>query len=496
MAEILFPRQEGKPLFGARLIEAYEQAGIVYRRAAGDPDQYLLPDETRSALTAKARREGLRLSEVASDLHSRLAQYFDNQHGIGIEAVVKSEVDEQSLNSDHPALIEAAYHVVMSYVPIRQEMNKVDPERFWRSMAGSIWLNNLDKRLNAARLSSMSQPDLDQLLKDFDEEAERFDKEWSFQVGEELRELGRAGRLFTGWASNPDFIQERVKESDHKAFWLGQYAAFLENQRRDYGEAERFYKLAVNADANDANNLGNYALFLKNQRQDYDEAERFYKRAVEADPNDARNLGNYALFLSDERRDYDEAERFYKRAVEADPNHARNLGNYAFFLSDQRRDYEEAERFYKRAVEADPNHAINLGNYALFLENQRRDYDEAERFYKRAVEADPNNANSLGNYALFLNNQRPDYDDAELVYHLAVEVVPNHANNRGNYASFLKIQRRDYDEAERFYKRAVEVDPNHANNLGNYALFLSHERPDYDEAERFYKRAVEADPNN
>jgi len=157
MAEILFPRQKGKPLFGARLIEAYEQAGIVYRRAAGDPDQYLLPDETRSALTAKARREGLLQSEVASVLHSKLAKYFDNQHGIRIEAVIKSEVDEQSLNKDHPALIEAAYHVVMSYVPSRQEKNKVDPERFWRSMAGSIWLNNLDKRLNASTNNGRSR---------------------------------------------------------------------------------------------------------------------------------------------------------------------------------------------------------------------------------------------------------------------------------------------------------------------------------------------------
>src|SRR5262245_25033044 len=229
MAEILFPRQEGKPLFGARLIEAYEQAGIVYRRAVGDPDLYLLPDETRSALTAKARREGVWLGEVASDLHSRLAQYFDNQHGIEIEAVVKSEVDEQSLNGDHPALIEAAYHVVMSDVPGRQEKNKVDLERFWRSMAGSIWLNNLGKRLNAARFSGMSQSRLDQLLKSFDEMAESFDKQWSFQIGEELRELGRAGRLVTGWASNPDFFQERIKESNHKAFWLGQYALFLKN---------------------------------------------------------------------------------------------------------------------------------------------------------------------------------------------------------------------------------------------------------------------------
>jgi tetratricopeptide (TPR) repeat protein len=396
MAEILFPRQEGKPLFGARLIEAYEQAGIVYRRATGDPDQYMLPDETRSALTAKARREGWWQNEVASDLHSRLAQYFDNQHGIQIEALIKSEVDERSLNrdhfvligaskvsvislpvvellnKDHPALIEAAYHVVVSYVPSRQVPNKIDPERFWRSMAGSIWLNNLDKRLIAALLNSMSRLEIDQLLKSFDDEAESFDKQWSVQVGEELRELGRAGRLVTGWARNPDFFQERIKESNHKAFWLGQYAAFLTNPRRDYDEAERFYKRAIDADPNNARNLGNYAVFLENNRHDHDGAEQYFKFAIEADPNDARNLGAYALFLEMNRHNYGEAERFYKLAIEADPNNAINLGNYAIFLQARRGNYDETEQFHRRAIALNPADANSCGSLAQILMAQGR----------------------------------------------------------------------------------------------------------------------------
>jgi tetratricopeptide (TPR) repeat protein len=372
MSEILFPRQEGKPLFGARLVEAYEQAGIVYRRTAGDPDQYLLPDETRSALTAKARRDGLWQSEVAGDLHLRLAQYFDNRHGIGGEVRVGSGVDGQSLNRDHPALIEAAYHVVMSYLPSRQRKNKVDPDRFWRSMAGSISLNNLDKRLNAARLDGMSQSGLDQLLKSFDEEAEHFDKQWSFQVGEELRELGRTGRLVAGWARDLDFHQERIKESDHKAFWLSQYAVLLSENQRDNDEAERLYKFAVEADPNHANNLGNYAVFLEKNRRDYDQAERYYKLAVGADPGHANNLGNYAVLLSDHRRDYDEAERYYNLAVGVDPNDSHWLSGYAIFLQVKRGNYDEAERFCRRAIALNPGNAILCCNLAQMLLAQGR----------------------------------------------------------------------------------------------------------------------------
>jgi tetratricopeptide (TPR) repeat protein len=396
MAEILFPRRDDKPLFGARLIEAYERDGIVYRRAVGDPDQYLLPDETRSALTAKARREGLWQSKVARDLHSQLAQYFDKQHGIGIEAVIESEVNEQSLNrdhfvligagkvsvislpageslnKDHPALIEAAYHVVMSYAPSRRDKSKIDPERFWRSMSGSIWLNNFSKRLIAARLSSMSRLEFELLLEGFEEEAKRFDKQWSFQVGEELRELGRAGRLVTGWVSNPDFYQERIKESNHKAFWLGQCAAFLMDDRRDNDETERLFNLSIEADPIHARNLGNYAMLLEKNRHDYDGAERFYKLAIEADPSNANNLVAYAVFLSDHRRSYDEAERFYKLAIEADPSNANILDAYAIFLQTQRGNYEEAEQFHCQAMALNPSGANLRGNLAQMLLAQGR----------------------------------------------------------------------------------------------------------------------------
>jgi Tfp pilus assembly protein PilF len=43
--------------------------------------------------------------------------------------------------------------------------------------------------------------------------------------------------------------------------------------------------------------LSNYALFLRNNRKDLDGAERYYRLALEADPKVANNLTNYAGFL-------------------------------------------------------------------------------------------------------------------------------------------------------------------------------------------------------
>ncbi len=148
--------------------------------------------------------------------------------------------------------------------------------------------------------------------------------------------------------------------------------------------------------------LGDYANFLTDDRKDHDVAELFYKRAIESDPKHADNLCNYAIFLTDVRKDHDAAEALHQRAIESDPKHANNLGNYAIFLKDIRNEYDTAETNYKRAIEADPKHAGYLGNYAIFLTEVRKDHDAAEALYQRAIEADPKHSNNLGNYGQFL----------------------------------------------------------------------------------------------
>ncbi len=67
---------------------------------------------------------------------------------------------------------------------------------------------------------------------------------------------------------------------------------------------------------------GNFALFMKNIRKNYDEAERLYRKALELDPKNANNTGNFANFMKDIRENYDEAERLYRKALELDPKHA------------------------------------------------------------------------------------------------------------------------------------------------------------------------------
>ena len=289
--------------------------------------------------------------------------------------------------------------------------------------------------------------------------------------------------------------QEGVRKFSSSAELIGNYAIFLKNIRKDYDQAEHYYRRALDLNPNHANNNGNYAIFLKDIRQDYDQAERYYKKALEFEPNHANNNGNYAIFLKDIRQDYDQAERYYKKALELDPNEALYNSSYANFLKNIRHDYDQAEQYYKKALKLDPNHLNTNSNYANFLTDIRKDHDQAEQYYKKALELDPNEALYNSNYANFLKNIRHDYDQAEQYYKKALELDPDDANTNSNYGLFSHEIRKNYDQAEHFYKKALELDPNHVYANGNYANFLTDIRKDHDQAEHHYKKALELDPN-
>ena len=127
-----------------------------------------------------------------------------------------------------------------------------------------------------------------------------------------------------------------------------------------------------------------YALFEKEQRN-FDEARRLFKRAVEADPSHAPSWQAYALFEK-EQRQYDEARRLLEEGL----RHVRDgrgkglLHSTLGGLLAGGGDLAAAESHFRKALEYDDRDALTHYHFAtkVLLRTDRR--EEACRHLCRA----------------------------------------------------------------------------------------------------------------
>lgn len=66
------------------------------------------------------------------------------------------------------------------------------------------------------------------------------------------------------------------------------------------------YKRAIEQDTHHSNNLGNYGLFLAEVKKDYNQAEKYYKSSLKCNPDHVNSLYNYAVLLHHHLRKQDQ----------------------------------------------------------------------------------------------------------------------------------------------------------------------------------------------
>lgn len=218
--------------------------------------------------------------------------------------------------------------------------------------------------------------------------------------------------------------------------------------------------------------IGNYAIFLNDIRKDYDTAEKYYLKSLSIDPESATNNGNYANFLYDIRKDYDTADKYYLKALSVDPENANNNGNYAVFLNVVHKDYDNAERYYLKALSLHPENANYNSNYAYFLIKKRNDLEKARPYILKAIENDNKNGAINDTYAIYLCSIG-EIAEAKKHHLIAVQNDPDSIDNNINYANYLRDHEKDYLQAEKYYKIAFEIDNTNEELLNEYELFLS-----------------------
>ncbi|XP_022771339.1 uncharacterized protein LOC111314344 [Durio zibethinus] len=109
----------------------------------------------------------------------------------------------------------------------------------------------------------------------------------------------------------------------------------------DNHEVEKYYKRMVEENPGNSLFLGNYAQFLYQSKRDLVEAEEFYFRAILADPKDGKTLSQYAKLVWELHHDEERASSYFERAVQASPRDSHVHAVYASFLWETEEDANE-----------------------------------------------------------------------------------------------------------------------------------------------------------
>ena len=150
--------------------------------------------------------------------------------------------------------------------------------------------------------------------------------------------------------------------------------------------------------------------YVFQQDKNFDEAERAYRNAIELDPSLPEAYSNLGLLLHANLKRYNEAEAAYRKAIELNPSYATAYYNLGNLLSDENlKRYEEAEAAYRKAIELceaspsgdNPLYATAYSNLGILLKNLKR-YEEAEAAYRKAIELDPSESAAYNNLVILL----------------------------------------------------------------------------------------------
>lgn len=230
-----------------------------------------------------------------------------------------------------------------------------------------------------------------------------------------------------------------VSNSTSSSNLFDSYANFLVKEERNYIKAEEFFKKAIihtpgiHTNQDDLSiYLTNYAVFLQENKKDFEQAENIYERAIRIKGNEPHVLTNYGVFLMEIKSDFEKAEELFKRSLSLNPSAFYSHSAYMLLLI-RRHGYNsdrtsEIERTFQNACRIgskDKKLLANLYvNFAGFCSDYLGERSLASFYLREAIRIDENFF-TLGNYARFLSNDVNTYSDAMYFYDLAIKSNPD-----------------------------------------------------------------------
>lgn len=216
------------------------------------------------------------------------------------------------------------------------------------------------------------------------------------------------------------------------------------------------------------------------------DAEAFWRRALQRDPGHAASWNNLGILLQQQGRLADAGEAF-RQALHLSPGYAEAHYNLGLLLQ-QLGAFTEAAGSHERALALRPGYPEASANLGLVLERLGR-FDDAQRRFGEAAAANPDGAESLQRRAMLLH-RLGRRDEAGNCYRAALALRPDSAELQNNYA-VLQAGMGQAGAAEQGYLRAVSLRPDYADAWHNLGLLYT-QAGCYSRAEAALCRCVQA----
>jgi tetratricopeptide (TPR) repeat protein/tRNA A-37 threonylcarbamoyl transferase component Bud32 len=291
----------------------------------------------------------------------------------------------------------------------------------------------------------------------------------------------------------------RHRDADRSLSLLGQIepptAECLRQQgniyydRKDYAQAERFYKEAIKQSPDDAAPHINLSCCYLAQLK-YDEAIAAAQKAYDLDPTAPAALLNLGWGCVRTGK-YEEAITHFTKLIELDPKDARAHDGLGWTYQQQKQ-WEPAEAEYRKAIELDAKYANPHNNLGWAYYQQKR-VDEALAEYETAIELDSTLAwpyNNLGWHYY----QTGDVERAIPLFEKATSLGPELKKPRANLL-FANYRLGRMDEALAAARGILSVDSTFVNAYNIMGAIYS-DRGEYDQAIAAMERSIALRPES
>nr|XP_006009334.1 PREDICTED: transmembrane and TPR repeat-containing protein 1-like isoform X2 [Latimeria chalumnae] len=257
---------------------------------------------------------------------------------------------------------------------------------------------------------------------------------------------------------------------------------------KDPGEAEKYYRQALQLNPQHNRALFNLGNLLKSQEKRV-EAELLLRESIKFGPLFADAYSSLASLLADQEQ-FPEADEIYLRGLEQCPESSDLHNNYGVYLVD-RGDVQRATVHYHTAIRLSPKHHVAMVNLGRVSRSSNRN-KEAEAWYKRALQVtrSVDVLSPLG--ALYYNTGR--YEESLQVYKEAAALQPGSSEIRLALAQVLAIIGKT-KEAE---KMANQIIVEKAGCLECYRLLsaIYSKQEDYNKALHAIEKALQMKPKD